>query len=103
MAAERTRNSRSNTPDFERIKSMRIFIRHHSPILRHNHTYQKVKELFVGRYRQFLEIFRHASGPCEITPSRTTPCPTTPRPRKSCRPKSCRPKFCRPKFCRPAL
>jgi hypothetical protein len=61
MAAERTKNSRSNTPDLERVKSMRIFIRYRSPILQHNYTYQKVKELFVSQYGQLLEIFRHAT------------------------------------------
>src|SRR6266404_6598737 len=95
MAAERTKNSRSNTPDFERIKSMRIFIRHRGPNLRHNHTYQKVKELFVGRYRQLLGIFRHAAEPWETARSRTSPGKIARRARKSCRPKSCRPKSCR--------
>jgi len=36
---------------------MKIFIRHRRPISRRNHTYQKVKELFVGRYCQLLSYF----------------------------------------------
>src|SRR5436309_15256734 len=57
MPAERTKNSRSNAPDFERVKSMKIFIRHRGLISRHNHTYQKVKELFVSRYRQLRSTY----------------------------------------------